>query len=104
MSGNLHRWTNKARLDPRFIRGLSAVYQRDGTRSSFLAVDQCTDAHLPLYTVLVQGKSGNPNVQFTSARKPLLRGNNDAHAFWLLISVPFSILKKKLFENSLCSN
>ena len=32
----------------RLTRGLSAVYQRDRERSSFLAADQCTDACLSL--------------------------------------------------------
>ena len=32
----------------RLTRGLSAVYQRDGKRSLFLAADQWTDAFLSL--------------------------------------------------------
>ena len=36
----------KLLVDPRFIRGLSAVYHRDTERSSLLAVEQCTDAYL----------------------------------------------------------
>ena len=35
-------------LNPRFIRGLSAVYKRDEKRSSFLDADECTDAYLSL--------------------------------------------------------
>ena len=36
----------KRPVDPRFIRGLSAVYHRDRKRSSLLAVEWCTDAYL----------------------------------------------------------
>ena len=42
----------------RLTRGLSAVYQRDRERFSFLAADQCTDAFLSLYTLFMQGMSG----------------------------------------------
>ena len=34
--------------NPRLTSGSSAVYQRDGKRSSFLAVDHCTVAHVSL--------------------------------------------------------
>ena len=34
----------KSPVDNRFIRGLSAVYERDRERSSFLAADQWTGA------------------------------------------------------------
>ena len=36
----------KRSVDPRFIPGLSAVYHWDRERSSWVAVDQCTDAYL----------------------------------------------------------
>ena len=36
----------KRAVDQRFIRGLSAVDQRDEKRSSYLAAEQCTDAYV----------------------------------------------------------
>ena len=45
MSGNAR---TKPAVDERFIRGLSAVYQRDEERSLFLAADQWADAFLSL--------------------------------------------------------
>ena len=49
--------TGSSAVYPQFIRGLSAVYQRDDGRSLFLAADQWIGAYLK--TLFMQGVSGN---------------------------------------------
>ena len=57
----------KPAVGNRFITGLSAVYQRDEKRSLFLAADQWTEAFLSLSTLFMQGMSGKPADQMSTA-------------------------------------
>ena len=47
----------------RLTTGLSAVYPQDDGRSSFLAADQWVVAYLSLQTLVMQGMSGNLDLE-----------------------------------------